>query len=68
MNICAGEPVDESMFVDGRANNSRGGEGYNATKFDEFWTQWVLNAKGNMSDYHWKSLKPTTTHTVAGII
>ncbi len=38
MNVCAGEPIDESMLVDGRASNSRGGRGVHATKFDEFWT------------------------------
>jgi len=38
MSVCAGEPIDESMLVDGRASNSRGGKGLHATKFDEFWT------------------------------
>lgn len=37
MQVSAGEPIDESMFVDDRSSNSRGGRGMDASKFDEFW-------------------------------
>jgi len=36
-NLAAGLPVDESLIVDGRAFNSRGGKGIGFTKYTEFW-------------------------------
>jgi len=37
MNLAAGHPIDESLFVDKRINNSRGGKGIGATGYDDFW-------------------------------
>ena len=37
MDLAAGHPIDESMFVDGIINNSRGGKGMGATGYEEFW-------------------------------
>ena len=36
-NLSAGLPVDESMIIDGRQCNSRGGLDAGITKFDKFW-------------------------------
>jgi len=35
--VSEGGTLDELMLVDGRANNSRGGNGFDASRFDEFW-------------------------------
>ena len=37
MDLAAGHPIDEALFADGRANNSRGGLGINSTVYDSFW-------------------------------
>ena len=37
MDQAAGHPIDESLFVDGRKNNSRGGLGINSTIYEHFW-------------------------------
>ena len=37
MNLAAGHPIDESLFVDVRATNSRGGKDIRTTKYEDFW-------------------------------
>ena len=36
IDLANGLPIDESLFVDKRANNSRGGKGSGFTKYDDF--------------------------------
>ena len=36
MALAACQPIDASLFVDGRINNNRGGRGIGATKYDDF--------------------------------
>ena len=38
-NLAAGLPIDESLIVDGRKFNSRGGRGIGVTKFEAFWDE-----------------------------
>jgi len=37
MDLAAGQPINESFFVDKRESNSRGGLGIGSTKFETFW-------------------------------
>ena len=38
-NLSAGLPIDESLIVDGRKFNSRGGRGIGVTQFEAFWNE-----------------------------
>lgn len=37
LGLAAGKPVEESMLLDGRKGNSRGGKGIDATIYQHFW-------------------------------
>ena len=37
INLAAGQPLDENMFVDDRTYNSHGGNGVGATQYNDFW-------------------------------
>ena len=71
MDLSASHPIDESLFVDGRINNSRGGNGIGATRYDDFWMacREVLLPNSAMEEHrHSDTMYTSGAHSIPNLV
>ena len=71
IDLAAGQPMDESLFVDGRLNSSRGGNGIGSTQYEYFWAacrEVIFPNSATAERRHSSSVYASSAHSIPNLV